>query len=102
MQSTAILESISFFFRNAGTGKTEAVKQLARILDREIFMVDFSAIIDSKLGQTQKNLAALFKEINSFVQPKKVIVLFDEIDALALDRTNSNDLREMEERLRHF
>lgn len=78
-----------------GTGKTEAVKQLARILDREIFMVDFSAIIDSKLGQTQKNLAALFKEINSFVQPKKVIVLFDEIDALALDRTNSNDLREM-------
>ncbi|WP_026505226.1 ATP-binding protein [Butyrivibrio sp. NC3005] len=78
-----------------GTGKTEAVKQLARILNREIFMVDFSAVIDSKLGQTQKNLSALFKEINSFVQPEKVIVLFDEIDALALDRTNSNDLREM-------
>ena len=58
-------------------------------------MVDFSAVIDSKLGQTQKNLAALFKEINSFVQPEKVIVLFDEIDALALDRTNQNDLREM-------
>ena len=48
-----------------------------------------------QLGQTQKNLAALFKEINSFVQPEKVIVLFDEIDALALDRTNQNDLREM-------
>ncbi len=78
-----------------GTGKTEAVKQLARILNRDIFMVDFSAVIDSKLGQTQKNLAALFKEINNFVQPKKVIVLFDEIDAIALDRTNSNDLREM-------
>jgi AAA+ superfamily predicted ATPase len=37
----------------------------------------------------------LFKEINSFVQPDKVIILFDEIDALALDRTNQNDLREM-------
>ena len=37
----------------------------------------------------------LFKEINSFVQPDKVVVLFDEIDALALDRTNANDLREM-------
>ena len=35
-----------------GTGKTEAVKQLARILDREIFMVDFSAIIDSKLRRS--------------------------------------------------
>lgn len=78
-----------------GTGKTEAVKQLARILNREIFMVDFSAVIDSKLGQTQKNLAALFKEINNFTQLEKVIILFDEIDALALDRTNPNDLREM-------
>lgn len=85
-----------FLFQGApGTGKTEAVKQLSRILNREIFMVDFSAVIDSKLGQTQKNLSLLFKEINSFVQPDKVIVLFDEIDALALDRTNPNDLREM-------
>lgn len=78
-----------------GTGKTEAVKQLARILERDIFMVDFTAIIDSKLGQTQKNISALFKEINNFVHPEKVIILLDEIDAVALDRTNSNDLREM-------
>ena len=43
-----------FLFQGApGTGKTEAVKQLARILNREIFMVDFSTVIDSKLGQTQ-------------------------------------------------
>lgn len=78
-----------------GTGKTEAVKQIARVLNREIYMVDFAAIIDSKLGQTQKNISALFKEINNFVHPEKVVVLFDEIDAMALDRTNSNDLREM-------
>ena len=52
-----------------GTGKTEAVKQLARILNREIFMVDFSAIVDSKLGQTQKNIGRLFQEINSFPHP---------------------------------
>ncbi len=85
-----------FLFQgDPGTGKTEAAKHLARILDRKIFMVEFGTIIDSKLGQTQKNISALFKEINSFVHPDKVIVLFDEIDALALDRTNSNDLREM-------
>ena len=58
-------------------------------------MVDFSALIDSKLGQTQKNLTELFKEINRFAQPEKVLILFDEIDAIALDRTNPNDLREM-------
>lgn len=85
-----------FLFQGApGTGKTEAVKQLARILERDIYMVDFSGIIDSKLGQTQKNISILFKEINNFIHPEKVIVLFDEIDAVALDRTNSNDLREM-------
>lgn len=78
-----------------GTGKTETVKQIARILDREIFMVSFSAIIDSKLGQTQKNITELFREINNMPYPEKVIILFDEIDAIALDRTNSNDLREM-------
>ena len=85
-----------FLFQgDPGTGKTEAVKQLAKILGREIFMVDFSAIIDSKLGQTQKNITELFKEINNFAQPDKVIILLDEIDAIALDRTNQNDLREM-------
>lgn len=85
-----------FLFQgDPGTGKTEAVKQLSRVLNREIYMIDFSSIIDSKLGQTQKNISQLFKEINSFVHPEKVIVLFDEIDAIALDRTNANDLREM-------
>lgn len=85
-----------FLFQGApGTGKTEAVRQLGRILNRDIYVVDFSLVIDSKLGQTQKNLAQLFKEINHFRQPDKVLVLFDEIDALALDRTSQNDLREM-------
>lgn len=85
-----------FLFQGApGTGKTEAVKQLSRILNRDIYMVDFAAVIDSKLGQTQKNISFLFKEINNFVHPENVIILFDEIDAIALDRTNTNDLREM-------
>ncbi len=78
-----------------GTGKTEAVKQFARILERDVYMVDFAAIIESRLGQTQKNISELFREINSFVHPERVMVLFDEIDAVALDRTNANDLREM-------
>lgn len=85
-----------FLFQGApGTGKTEAVKQLANILEREVFMVDFSAIIDSKLGQTQKNISELFKEINGFVNPDKLLILMDEIDAIALDRTNQHDMREM-------
>ena len=85
-----------FLFQGApGTGKTEAVKNLARILGREVFIVDSPALVDSKLGQTQKNIGSLFKEIGNFVQPDKAIILFDELDSIALDRTNTNDLREM-------
>lgn len=85
-----------FLFQgDPGTGKTEAVKQLARILGREPFLVEFANVIDSRLGQTQKNIASLFSEINRFPMPEKALVLFDEIDAIALDRTNPNDLREM-------
>ncbi|MRY42824.1 AAA family ATPase, partial [Parabacteroides distasonis] len=49
----------------------------------------------SKLGQTSKNIASLFEEIRNFSHPEKLIILFDEIDAIAIDRINSNDLREM-------
>ncbi len=85
-----------FLFQGApGTGKTETVKHVARILERELFIVDFAFLIDSKLGQTGKNISQLFDEINNLFNPEKVVILFDEIDALALDRTDSKDLREM-------
>lgn len=85
-----------FLFQGApGTGKTESVKHIARILSRKLYSVNFSNIIDSKLGQTQKNIGQLFWEIKNNLPAKRVIILFDELDALALDRTSSNDLREM-------
>lgn len=85
-----------FLFEGApGTGKTETAKHIARILDRELFMVDFEAIIDSKLGQTSKNISELFNEINQLSYPNRIMIFFDEIDALAMNRMNHNDLREM-------
>lgn len=78
-----------------GTGKTESAKQVARILERELFIVDFDSVIDSKLGQTSKNISSLFNEISSAPNPNKILILFDEIDAIAIDRINANDLREM-------
>lgn len=83
------------FYGAPGTGKTETAKQVARILSRELYIVDFDNLIDSKLGQTAKNISSLFAQLNAVAHPEKMLVLFDEIDAIALDRTNSNDLREM-------
>lgn len=78
-----------------GSGKTEAAKHVARLLDRTLYYVDFDNLIDSKLGQTNKNIASVFVEINRVPHPNKVVILFDEIDVIALDRVNSNDVREM-------
>lgn len=78
-----------------GSGKTEAAKQVARLLGRVLFCVDFENLIDSKLGQTNKNISEVFNEINRLPFPSRVVVLFDEIDVIALDRINSNDIREM-------
>jgi len=72
-----------FLFQGApGTGKTESVRQIARILERDLFCVDFDTIIDSKLGQTQKNIAALFDKINHFTCPENTIVLFEKMDIM--------------------
>lgn len=85
-----------FLFEGApGTGKTESVKQIARILKRDLFQVSIDELIDSHLGETAKNISQLFKEINQLSQPSRVIILFDELDSLAMDRTNSHDVREM-------
>lgn len=85
-----------FLFEGApGTGKTESAKQVARLLSRELFKVDFNELIDSKMGQTAKNIAAVFNEIARMPKPDHVVILFDELDAIALDRVNSNDIREM-------
>lgn len=78
-----------------GSGKTEAAKHIARLLDRLLFVVDFENLIDSKLGQTNKNITNVFKEIHMIPNSDKIVVLFDEIDVIALDRVNSNDVREM-------
>ena len=78
-----------------GSGKTEAAKHVARLLDRTLYYVDFDYLIDSKLGQTNKNISKLFSDINLIPNSNKIVILFDEIDVIALDRVNTNDVREM-------
>lgn len=82
------------FYGQPGTGKTESAFQIARLLERDILLVNIEQLIDSRLGQTSKNVVRLFDEINHLMY-NRVIIVFDEIDALVLNRMSSNDLREM-------
>ena len=82
------------FYGAPGTGKTESAFQIARLLERDILSVPLEQLIDSRLGETSKNVTRLFDEINHLMY-SKVIVIFDELDALVLNRSSANDLREM-------
>ena len=82
------------FYGAPGSGKTETVFQIARILNRDILSVPFEQLVDSRMGETAKNVSLLFEEINH-LSYGKVLIMFDEVDALVLDRVNQNDLREM-------
>ena len=83
------------FYGAPGTGKTECAKKVANVLKRRLFIVNVPYLIDSKLGQTSKNIMASFEVIKNFSDLGRSIFLFDELDALALSRLEGNDLREM-------
>ena len=83
------------FFGKPGTGKTETVKVIASIAKCELWVVDFPSLVDYRLGETSKNIVDMFSQISKTRSQKKVIFLFDELDAIALSRIGNNDLREM-------
>lgn len=82
------------FYGSPGTGKTESAYQVARLLQRDILSVRMEELIDSRLGQTQKNIVSLFDEIQH-LHSQNVVILFDEIDSLVMNRLCTNDLKEM-------
>ncbi len=82
------------FYGKPGSGKTESAYQLARLLNRDLYIVNTEALVDSHLGQTAKNLVSLFKDI-ARLRSLNAIVLFDEIDSLVMKRVDKNDVREM-------
>lgn len=76
----------------SGTGKSMAAHAIANQLERNILTVDYSQIESKYVGETSKNLTAMFdyaKESNS-------VIFFDEADALLSRRvtnmSNSTDV----------
>ena len=73
-----------------GTGKTMCAGLIARDLGTEIYQVDLSKLASKWIGETEKNLAALFDA----AEAGHAILLFDEADAVFGKRTevkSSND-----------
>lgn len=94
LRSTRRIISKFLFYGEPGTGKTETAFQIGRLLEKTVYTVNFEELVDSRLGETAKNVTELFNELHRLPQDSS-LVIFDEIDSLILDRVNSNDLREM-------
>jgi len=75
-----------------GTGKSMAAHAIAHQLGRKILTVDYSQIESKYVGETAKNLVAMFQ----YAKESQSIIFFDEADALLSRRvtnmSNSTDV----------
>jgi SpoVK/Ycf46/Vps4 family AAA+-type ATPase len=67
----------------SGTGKTMAAEAMASELSLPLYQVDLSSLVSKWVGETEKNLKAVFKAAEGV----RGILLFDEGDALFSTRT---------------
>ena len=85
MQERGFRQGFTCLFHGGpGTGKTETVYQLARATGRSIMTVDVPSIKSKWVGDSEKNIKALFDRYRSLVQraEKAPILLFNEADAI--------------------
>ena len=79
------------FYGAPGTGKTETVLQLARQTGRDIMQVNISEINSKWVGESEKNIKALFDRYRMLVKKieRAPILFFNEADAL-INKRNAN------------
>lgn len=72
------------FYGAPGTGKTETVYQIARQTGRDILIVNVSEIKSMWVGESEKNIKALFDRYRRFSEQSELtpILLFNEADAV--------------------
>jgi SpoVK/Ycf46/Vps4 family AAA+-type ATPase len=79
--------NLLLFSGPSGTGKTLAAQVLAHELGLEVFRVDVAKIMSKYIGETEKNLSAIFQEAES----NNAILFFDEADSLFGKRAEVKD-----------
>ena len=94
------------FYGSPGTGKTETVYQLAKKTGRNIMVVDVPQLKSMWVGQSEKNVKALFDRYREQVSKAKLtpILLFNGADAINCKRKNGaeNAVDKMENSLQNI
>ena len=79
---------LSILFAGApGTGKTMSAQVIANELNMEMYKINISQIVSKYIGETEKNLQAVFTE----ARKSNCVLFFDECDALFGKRSEVKD-----------
>jgi hypothetical protein len=77
----------ALFCGPSGTGKTMAAQAIAQELGCESFMVDLSRVVSKYIGESEKNLDAVFRD----AERARAVLIFDEADAIFGKRSEIKD-----------
>jgi hypothetical protein len=93
LKTKGAVPNFSVLFKGpAGTGKTASCYQIAKRTNRHLYFIDLEKISSKWVGESSKNVVALFneiKDINKFLG-EDCIALFNESDSVISRRLNVN------------
>ena len=81
----------TILYGESGTGKTTLGRYIAYKIGIPFAYLNFSRVVDSYLGSTQKNISKVFDH----VKQQKCVFMIDEIDAIGMRRRDSKEVGEM-------
>lgn len=81
----------TILYGESGTGKTTLGRYIAHKMGIPFAYLNFSRVVDSYLGSTQKNISKVFDH----VKQQKCVFMIDEIDAIGMRRRDSKEVGEM-------
>lgn len=77
---------------SSGCGKTTTAKAIAHTLNKKIVIINLSTIIDARIGETSKNIKAIFDKAIR----ERAVLFLDEFDQIGKSRDSEDkDVAEM-------
>lgn len=81
----------TMLYGESGTGKTTLGRYIAYKMGLPFAYLNFSRVVNSHLGGTQKNISNVF----DYIKRKKCVFMLDEVDAIGMKRGSEKEVGEL-------